>query len=256
MGTLIPRFDPNAPNTFKYEVKKGKLASDAGTSGLSNEHAQKERYYDVNPSLKSIIGGKKKEEDSNGFSLLKLLGRDHDNESDPENDNEYDHDSGAIDNGSDKDAGKRTDVKLASKRIDAKKGDANKTEEKSIIGKNLFREKFELEVNDPRLEENPFFDPKLIKRLKETDVERRKEMAGSFSRWFRMIKKQTKEQEKIGAKIKARKGHLMKSKAKSGKFSQKKSKLPENSKFTPKSKNFRPKSGSKEKNFGSKKRKR
>ena len=128
-------------------------------------------------------------------------------------------------------------------------------EEKSIIGKNLFREKFELEVNDPRLEENPFFDPKLIKRLKETDIERRKEMAESFSRWFRTIKKQAKEKEKIGAKIKARKGHLMKSKAKSGKFSQKRSKLPENSNFTPKSRNFRPKSGSKEKNIGSKKEK-
>ena len=119
MGTLIPRFDPNAPNTFKYEVKKGKLASDAGTSGLSKEHAQKERYYDVNPSLRSIIGGKKKEEDANGFSLLKLLGRDHDNESDSKNDNEseHDHDSEAIDNGSDKDAGKSTDVKLPSKKI-------------------------------------------------------------------------------------------------------------------------------------------
>jgi hypothetical protein len=188
---LIPRYDPLAADACKYEIdrkqKDNKRKHDNETSNVTtngidknkklkkdkNEKktvvksesksqapapipVSKERFYAVSSSLAQELKEKKSSLDTSGFKFGSLFDRDEDDiyEKPVVTDNLW-HKPGTSSSSGIKQ--EKTAVKVEDEKKDPEVVDKER---------DLFRERFFFSKHDARLDEDPFFDRKVIKRLK------------------------------------------------------------------------------------------
>lgn len=177
---LIPRFDPKAPESGQFEYPKRSADVSADVYKIKSGKKQKirsdakngERFYEVSSGLKDAF--KKSTETSSGFSLLKHLGRE---------------DEDQLTTGGDKSGYEVFESKTDDQMDDHKI--------RGTPSKHLFREKFFFDgPNDERMTRDQFFDEKTIGGLKAPDIliRMKKQMIESISKKKRFMKRQ-KEME-------------------------------------------------------------
>lgn len=128
--SLIPRYDPSSSDAHLYELEQSK-----GSSTKDNVKTSKERFLAVTSTLKDLFS---KDEPEDSFRLGSLFG--------------------AADEA----------PQLSVPSFDKPK-DRDKTHKKQSKAERRKREpqRFFFSKNDPRLEEDPFFNPAMIASLKE-----------------------------------------------------------------------------------------